>query len=88
MATQKISIPKNGGIQTIYRFDNGYGASVVCHSFSYGTEMAVVKFTGSDLEDFELCYDSGITHDVLGHLSPADVDFYLSKIEKLPPAID
>ena len=88
MATRKISLPRNGGIQTIYRFDNGYGASVVNHAFSYGTEMAVVKFTGSDLEDFELCYDSGITHDVLGHLSPADVDRYLGMIEQLPPARD
>ena len=88
MATQKISLPKNGGTQTIYRFDNGYGASVVCHSFSYGTEMAVVKFTGSDLQDFDICYTTGITDDVLGHLSPADVDRYLARIEQLPPARD
>lgn len=85
MATQKISHPKNGGIQTIYRFDNGYGASIVNHSYSYGTEMAVVRFNSSDLEDFSLCYDTGITNDVLGHLSPADIDRYLGLIEKLPP---
>ena len=86
MATEKISLPKNGGIQTVYRFDNGYGASVICHSFSYGTELAVVRFNGSTLDDFDLCYDSGITQDVLGHLSPADVENYLSKIEKLLPS--
>lgn len=84
MATEKISLPKNGGIQTVYRFDNGYGASVVCHSFSYGTELAVVRFNGSALDDFDLCYDSGITQDVLGHLSPADVDMLLNKIAALP----
>jgi hypothetical protein len=86
MATEKISLPKNGGIQTVYRFDNGYGASVVCHSFSYGTELAVVRFNGSTLDDFDLCYDSGITQHVLGHLSPADVENFLSKIEKLLPS--
>lgn len=86
MATEKITLSKNGGHQTIYRFDNGYGASVVCHSFSYGTEMAVVKFTGPNIDDFVLCYSTGITDDVLGHLSPDDVDRYLGMIEKLPPA--
>lgn len=88
MATEKVTLPKNGGTQTVYRFDNGYGASVVYHSFSYGTEMVIVKFTGDTMDDYDLCYDSGITDDVLGHLSPADVDFYLSKLEKLPPARD
>ena len=85
MATEKVTLPKNGGTQTVYRFDNGYGASVVCHSFSYGTEMAVVKFTGDTMDDYDLCYDSGITHYVLGHLTPADVDRYLGMIEQLPP---
>lgn len=84
MATQKITVSKNGGTQTIYRFDNGYGASVVNHSFSYGTEMAVVRFTGSSMDDFDLCYTTPITDDVLGHLSPADVDRYLREISELP----
>lgn len=86
MATQKVTHSRNNGIQTIYRFDNGYGASIVNHSYSYGTEMAVIRFDGNDIDSFHLCYDSGITNDVLGHLSPADVDRYLGLIEKLPPA--
>jgi hypothetical protein len=87
MATEKITHSKNGGTQTIYRFDNDYGASIVNHSFSYGIEMAVVKFTGSTIQDFDLCYDTPITNDVLGHLSPADVEMYLKQIEALPPSV-
>ena len=87
MATQKITHSQNGGTQTVYRFDNGYGASIVNHQFSYGTEMAVVKFHGSSIEDFDLCYSTPITDDVLGHLSPADVDMYLKRIEALSPSV-
>jgi len=81
------TIPRFNGIQTIHRFDNGYGASVIEHSFSRGREMAVVKFIGPDIEDFDLCYTTPITHDVLGHLSPADVEMYLKRIEALPPSV-
>ena len=84
MATQKITQPKNGGTQTIYRFDNGYGASIVNHQFSYGTEMAVVKFHGSSIEDFDLCYDTPITNDELGDLTNEDIQRYLTLIELLP----
>ena len=87
MATQKVTQARNGGTQTVYRFDNGYGASIVNHGFSYGTEMAVIKFTGPDIKDFDLCYSTPITSDVLGHLDPADVEMYLKRIEALSPSI-
>lgn len=69
------------GIQKVYSFPNGYGASVVKHSYSYGGkdgkwELAVLK--GEDL-----CYDTGITSDVLGYLNDPEVDDYLRQIEKL-----
>lgn len=87
MTTHMVTFPKNGGIQTIYRFDNGYGASIVNHRDSYGTELAVIKFHGSSIEDFDLCYDTHITNDVLGHLTPANVDKYLQMIAELPESI-
>ena len=57
----------------VYRvtYPNGYGASIIKHRASYGHdddlwELAVLK-------DGELCYDTGITGDVLGYLTEAEV---------------
>ena len=63
----------NGGTQVVHKFDNGYGASVIRHSFSYGNdrglfELAVLKFI-PDTDDFDLDYDTPITDDVLGSLT-------------------
>lgn len=74
--------------QVIYRCDNGYGASVVCHSFSYGGreglfELAVLKFSGPQMWD--LCYDTEITSDVIGWLDDIEVAELVSRIEQLPP---
>ena len=72
----------NGGTQDIYRFDNGYGASVVNHSFSYGTELAVIQFHGKDIE-FSLVYSTPITDDVIGNLTDDEVEEVLQQIKDL-----
>lgn len=73
----------NGGTQTVHKFDNGYGASVIRGgSFAYGgLEMAVLKFNQDG--DYSLCYDTEITDDVLGYLTEEDVTEYLVQIEAL-----
>jgi hypothetical protein len=81
-----VQKPFLNGIQRLYKFKNGYGASVVCHDGSYGGpykkdgdnfwELAVLK--GEDL-----CYDSGITEDVVGHLKLDEVNSYLERIQAL-----
>lgn len=58
--------PCNGGIQWVFRFANGYGASVVQHPYSYGGdqglwEMAVTDHSG------RLVYTTPVTDDVLGY---------------------
>ena len=66
-------------------FDNGYGVSVIRHSGSYGNaaglfELAVLKGTA---DKFELCYDTPITGDVLGYLTPEEVVDYTVAVSKL-----
>ena len=81
-----IQRPMRDGTQVVHKFENGYGASVVCHEFSYGDqglkELAVLTFPDDD-ERYELCYSTEITEDVLGYLSDEDVADLLVKIEAL-----
>jgi hypothetical protein len=83
--------PLNDGIQKVYKFSNGYGASVVRHSFSYGREqglweLAVIKFDNED--KWGITYQTPITDDVIGHLTDEDVIDTLTKVSKLPtPAL-
>lgn len=76
---------KIDGVQAIVHFENGYGASVIKGYGSYGNdeglyELAVIK-GGS--ENWDICYDSGITEDVEGHLTPEAVTYYLQRIKSL-----
>jgi hypothetical protein len=76
------SNPLNGGVQFHFKADNGYGASIVQHSFSYGHkqglwELAVIGKEG------QLDYTTPITDDVLGYLSEEEVNETLDKIAAL-----
>ena len=78
--------PRHGGIQKVYKFDNGYGASVIRHSGSYGGndglwELAVIKFQGEG--KWSLDYRTSITDDVIGYLSDQEVDDLLGRVEAL-----
>jgi len=78
-------ILENTRTQSIHKFDNGWGASVVSHALSYGGdsglyELAVIKFTG---DDWDINYDSSITNDVIGHLTETEVYTHLKRIEIL-----
>jgi hypothetical protein len=77
-----------GGIQKIYKFDNGYGASVIKCPFSYGSksdlwELAVVLFDGDAPLNYKINYQTPITDDVLGSLTDLDVEDILVKIGSL-----
>lgn len=85
--------PVGDGIQKIYRFPNGYGASVVRFKIGdrYGSytnnekewELAVIEFNNEDKEEFSLTYDTPITNDVIGHLTDEEVIEKLKQIKEL-----
>lgn len=71
-----------GGVQAIAKFDNGYGASVVCTPYTYGGKEGLYELAVLD-NDGHLTYDSPITNDVLGYLTQQDVTEVLIKIQQL-----
>ena len=72
------------GVQAIIKFDNGYGASIVRHNFSYGHEQGLYELGVLD-SDGALTYDTPVTEDVLGYLSEDDVTDALRQIQELSP---
>ena len=78
------------GIHAKHFFPNGYGVSVIQFTTPYGSgsygaeeglyELAVLK--GVE-EDWNICYDTPITDDVLGYQSEEEVEVLLCEIENL-----
>ena len=79
---EKFDIPELNGYQLIYKFDNGYGASVVKHDFSYGGKKGLYELAVLDNEG-GLCYTTPITEDVVGHLTMGEVENLLAEISYL-----
>ncbi|MEM9521580.1 MAG: hypothetical protein AAGA37_19885 [Actinomycetota bacterium] len=84
-----------GGRQCRFAFENRYGASVVRHSGSYGNreglwELAVLydddNVGPARIDEWELCYGSSITDDVIGNMTIDDVNATLRKIGDLADA--
>lgn len=68
-----------------FKFNNGFGASVIKHFGSYGFEddlfeLAVLEWTG---EYHEITYDTPISDDVVGYLTNDEVMNYLYQIKGL-----
>lgn len=68
-------------------FNNGYGISIIKNEISYTSEnildfeIAVLKGT---CDDYEICYDTPITDDVIGYLTPKQVSKVMKEIQELP----
>lgn len=73
----------SGNEQRLYRFPNGYGASVIQGPYSYGGPLGFWEL--AVLHKGELDYTTPITNNVEGWLSEDAVDALLSRIEALPP---
>jgi len=63
-------------------FPNGYTASVVRHSGSYGGPAGLYEL--AVMVNGSIVYDTPITDDVLGYLSEEEVDKILGQMLDLP----
>jgi len=81
-----------GGIQKIYRFENGYGASVVqipgsLEGMTNRWEVGVIAFIGPDALNFELCPENIIElipqRNPIRLLTLEDVESILDAIKEL-----
>jgi hypothetical protein len=75
-------MPHYGGVAGKIMFKNGYGASVIRHEHSYGGKKGLYELAVLDNEG-NLTYDTPVTNDVLGFLSPKEVTDYLIQIQDL-----
>ena len=75
-------MPHYEGVAGKIMFENGYGASVVRHSGSYGGSRGLYELAVLD-NNGKLTYDTPITEDVIGYLSSEKVTDYLIQIQYL-----
>lgn len=78
-------------IHYIFRFENGYGASVIKNLASYGHEddlweLAVIVFE-KDSDNYEIVYDTDITYEVVGYQTDEEIRNLLGRIKKLKPRV-
>jgi hypothetical protein len=73
------------GVQAKHFFNNGYGVSVVKFPGSYGSEQGLyeVAILKGVAENWDICYNTAITDDVLGHQSEEEVEVLLYETENL-----
>ena len=63
-------------------FDNGFGVSVVSHSYSYGGRDGLYEVAVLDSND-ELTYDTPVTNDVIGYLTEEEVSDVMKQVQEL-----
>ena len=68
------------GISARHTFPNGYGVSIITDG--YGSDEGLLEL--AVLHNDRLCYSTPITDDVLGYLTPADVERIMGEVEALP----
>ena len=90
MQTETLILPTSAqdnrvGIIKKIQFDNGYGASVACHTGSYGGDEGLFEMALTDDEgDVILSPNdpSSSWQDVKGYLTLSEVESYLTEISE------
>jgi hypothetical protein len=77
--------------RAFHLFDNNYAVSVIRGPYTHGGnkglyELAVL-YMAPDSNESELVYDTPVTNDVEGHLTPSDVTRLMKQVEALPPRV-
>ena len=72
----------HNGVGYIYEFENGYGASVIKHDYSYGGKPGMYEIAVLDSKG-DFCYTTDITDDVVGYASKETVYESLDWIKSL-----
>jgi hypothetical protein len=63
-------------------FENGFGVSVVSHTYSYGGKDGLFEVAVLD-KDGDLTYNTPVTNDVVGYLNPDEVTEIMEEVQKL-----
>lgn len=71
-----------GGVGLKITFKNGYTASIINHEYSYGGPQGLYEL--AVMRDGVICYDTPITDNVIGWLSPSDVIRLARDVAALP----
>lgn len=71
--------------QVVYKFPNGYGASVIRGPYTYGGREGLFEL--AMLKGDDICYRTPITSDVLASLTTQEVGATINAIAALPSVV-
>ena len=74
--------PHKNGVKSQMVFENGYGVSVVSHTYSYGGSKGLFEIAVLG-KDGDLTYNTPVTNDVIGYLSPNGVTNIMEQVQEL-----
>jgi hypothetical protein len=78
----KLTDPFMSGVRSRMMFENGFGVSVVSHTYSYGGKDGLFEVAVLD-EDGDLTYNTPVTNDVVGYLNPDEVTEIMEQVQNL-----
>ena len=79
---KKLTDQYMSGVKARMMFENGFGVSVVSHTYSYGGKDGLFEIAVLD-EDGCLTYNTPVTNDVVGYLNPDEVTEIMEEVQKL-----